>query len=127
VKALASDTAKATKDIRVRISGIQTAAGDAVSATQRIDETISLMSEIGMTIEASISQQEAVTQEIALNTQEAAQSAADVGSSIKNVDAAATTTDSAAGNVVTAAAKLGHDAAALQADINEFLIKIRAA
>jgi methyl-accepting chemotaxis protein len=127
VKALASETAKATKDIRVRISGIQTAVGDAVSAIQRIDETISLMSEIGMTIEASISQQEAVTQEIALNTHEAAQSAADVGSSIKNVDAAAATTDSPAGNVVTAAAKLGHDAAALQADINEFLIKIRAA
>jgi methyl-accepting chemotaxis protein len=127
VKALASETAKATQEIRTKISGMQGAVGNAVSAIRRIDDTIQLINEIGTSVEASIAQQEAATNEIATSTNAAAQSAADVGHSIKRVDTAAANTDSAAGNVVSAAAKLGQDATALRSHIADFLQRIRAA
>jgi methyl-accepting chemotaxis protein len=127
VKSLASETAKATQNIRTKISGMQSAVDSAVSAIRRIDETILRINEIGTSIEDSISQQEAATNEIADSTQQAAQSAADVGRTIKNVGTAAANTDSAADNVVGAAARLGHDAAALRSHIGEFLVRIRAA
>lgn len=127
VKSLASETAKATQNIRSRISGMQSAVDGAVSAIRRIDATILRINEIGTSIEDSISQQEAATAEIAASTQQAAQSAADVGRTIKSVDTAAANADSAADNVVGAAAKLGHDAAALRSHIGDFLVKIRAA
>ncbi len=127
VKSLASQTAKATQDIRDKISGIQMAVNDAVSAIRRVDETILRINEIGTSIEVAIAQQESATNEIAISTQAAAQSAAEVGDSIKNVDKAAATTDSAADNVVGAAVKLGQDAGALKTHINDFLTRIRAA
>jgi methyl-accepting chemotaxis protein len=127
VKALASETAKATQEIRTKISGMQGAVGNAVSAIRRIDETIQLINEIGTSVEASIAQQEEATNEIAVSTHAAAQSAAEVGESIKRVDTAAANTDSAAENVVSAAAKLGQDAAVLRSHIADFLGRIRAA
>ncbi len=127
VKSLASQTAKATQDIRDKISGIQSAVDEAVSAIRGIDDTILRINEIGTSIESAISQQAEATNEIALSTQAAARSAAEVGESIKRVDQAAATTDGEAENVVGAAAKLGQDAAALKTHIQDFLTRIRAA
>jgi len=127
VKSLASQTGKATQDIRGKISAIQTAVGGAVSAIRKVDEIIVQISNIGNSIEIAISQQENATNEIAVSTQTAAQSTADVGKSIKDVDKAAASTDGAAGHVVTAASQLGRHAEALRANIDDFLTKIRAA
>ena len=127
VKSLASQTGKATQDIRGKISAIQTAVGGAVTAIRKVDEIIVQISDIGNSIEAAISQQESATNEIAVSTQTAAQSTAEVGKSIKDVDAAAASTDGAAGNVVTAASQLGRHADALRVNIEDFLTKMRAA
>ncbi len=127
VKSLASQTGKATQDIRGKISAIQTAVGGAVSAIRKVDEIIVQISNIGNSIEIAISQQENATNEIAMSTQTAAQSTAEVGASIKDVDKAAASTDGAAGHVVTAASQLGRHAEALRANIDDFLTKIRAA
>jgi methyl-accepting chemotaxis protein len=127
VKVLASETAKATQDIRSKISGMQGAVTEAVAAIRRIDETILQINEIGSSIEASIAQQESATNEIAISTHAAAQNAADVGTSIKRVDSAAAETEGAAGNVVRASVQLGQNAAALRSHISDFLTKIRAA
>jgi methyl-accepting chemotaxis protein len=127
VKALAAQTAKATQEIQSKISSIQVAVDEAVSAIRRVDETIRRINQIGASIEAAIAQQESATNEIAVSTQAAARSTAEVGESIKSVDKAAATADSAADTVVGDAVRLGHDASALKAHINEFLTKIRAA
>ncbi len=127
VKSLASQTGKATQDIRGKISAIQTAVGGAVSAIRKVDEIIVQISNIGNSIEIAITQQENATSEIAMSTQTAAQSTAEVGKSIKGVDTAAASTDGAAGHVVIAASQLGRHAQALRANIDDFLMKIRAA
>jgi methyl-accepting chemotaxis protein len=127
VKSLASQTGKATQDIRGKISAIQTAVSGAVSAIRKVDQIIVQISTIGNSIEVAISQQEAATNEIAVSTQTAAQSTAEVGESIKDVDKAAASTDGAAGHVVTAASQLGRHAEALRVNIEDFLSRIRAA
>jgi len=127
VKSLASQTGKATQDIRGKISAIQTAVGGAVTAIRKVDEIIVQISDIGISIEAAIGQQEHATSEIAASTHTAAQSTAEVGESIKSVDIAAASTDGAAGQVVTAASQLGRHADALRTNIGDFLTKIRAA
>lgn len=127
VKSLASQTGRATQDIRGKISAIQGAVSGAVTAIRKVDEIIVQISNIGTSIEIAISQQENATSEIALSTQTAAQSTAEVGESIKSVDKAAASTDGAAGHVVTAAAQLGRHAEALSANIEDFLAKMRAA
>lgn len=127
VKSLASQTGKATQDIRGKISAIQSAVGGAVTAIRKVDEIIVQISDIGISIEAAVAQQEHATSEIAASTNTAAQSTAEVGESIKSVDIAAASTDGAAGQVVTAASQLGRHADALRANIEDFLTKIRAA
>ncbi|MEJ2116792.1 MAG: methyl-accepting chemotaxis protein [Alphaproteobacteria bacterium] len=127
VKSLASETGKATQNIRDKISSIQTAVGGAVTAIKRVDEIIGQMNQISTTIADAISQQESATNEIASSTQTAAGSAAQVSESIRVVDKAAATTDTAADGVVNAAAQLGTDVRALSSNIDEFLSKIRAA
>jgi methyl-accepting chemotaxis protein len=127
VKSLASQTGKATQDIRGKISAMQGAVGGAVTAIRKVDEIIVQISEIGISIETAISQQESATNEIAVSTQTAARSTAEVGESIKSVDKAAASTDGAAGHVVTAAAELGRHADALRGNIEDFLMKMRAA
>jgi methyl-accepting chemotaxis protein len=127
VKSLASQTGKATQDIRGKISAIQIAVGGAVAAIRKVDDIIVQISSIGGFIETAISQQEMAANEIAANTIAAAQSTAEVGESILGVDKAAASTDGAAGQVVTAAAQLGRHAEALRADIQNFLANIRAA
>jgi methyl-accepting chemotaxis protein len=127
VKSLASQTAKATQDIRDRIASVQGAVDEAVHAISQVDETIGQINQIGSTIAFAISQQETATEEIAASTQTAAESAAQVSESIHVVDKAAATTDAAAGKVVSAATQLGENVKALASNINDFLIKIRAA
>jgi methyl-accepting chemotaxis protein len=71
VKALASQTAKATEEIGTQISGMQAATNESVAAIKEIGGTIGRISEIAETIAAAVEQQGAATQEIARNVQEA--------------------------------------------------------
>ncbi len=70
VKALATQTAKATEDISAQISDIQSATVEAVNAIQAIGATISEINEISNAISAAVEQQNAATREIAGNVQQ---------------------------------------------------------
>ncbi|MDP1465535.1 methyl-accepting chemotaxis protein, partial [Klebsiella pneumoniae] len=54
VKALASQTAKATDEITPQISGMQAATGASVTTIKEISSTINLISEISSTIAAAV-------------------------------------------------------------------------
>uniref|UniRef100_UPI00223B95A2 methyl-accepting chemotaxis protein n=1 Tax=Stenotrophomonas sp. AS012628 TaxID=2597656 RepID=UPI00223B95A2 len=73
VKALATQTAKATDEIGTQIATMQTATQDSVLAIKEIGGTIGRLSEIASAIAAAVEQQGAATQEISRNVQEAAQ------------------------------------------------------
>jgi len=95
VKALASQTAKATDEIGQQISGIQTAAQESVAYSQEINTTINRISEISSMIASAIEEQGAAMQGIARNVQQAASRTAQVASNITEVNRGASETGSA--------------------------------
>ena len=64
VKSLASQTAKATDEIRQQIGGMQTVTTTAVSAIRNISSTISEINDVTTAIAAAVEEQGAATREI---------------------------------------------------------------
>ena len=74
VKALASQSSRATEDIGQQIAAVQDSSARAVEAIRAIVSTITDLSEISMSVSSAVTEQAAVTQEIATNMQTAARS-----------------------------------------------------
>jgi methyl-accepting chemotaxis protein len=127
VKSLASQTAKATEEIRAQISEIQGATGQTVEAIRSIGTTIRQMSEIATTIASAVEEQGAATREIATNVQQAAQGTSDIATNIEGVSRAAGDTGAAATQVLSAAGELSKQSETLRRDVDEFLATVRAA
>src|SRR4029079_9216314 len=99
VKALASQTAKATDEIGTHISGMQTATQDSVAAIKEITQTIARISQIATARAAARDAQEAAPREIARNVGEEARSTAQVADNIVHVNRDAGETQAAATQV----------------------------
>lgn len=127
VKALATQTAKATEDISAQIAAIQHETGNAVTAIKTIGTTIAQMSEIATAIAAAVEQQSAATRDISQNIQEVSRGTSEVSANVGSVNEAANETGAAATEVLTAADDLSHQSEKLRADVNTFLGLIRAA
>jgi len=127
VKALASQTARATEEIGGQITEIQQATGQAVEAIRTIAAVIGQMSEISTGIAAAVEEQGAATQEIARNVQQAAMGTGDVSSHIAAVSQGVGETRSASGEVLTAAGALSQQADRLRSEISAFIEGVRAA
>jgi methyl-accepting chemotaxis protein len=127
VKSLASQTAKATEEIRAQIGEIQGATGQTVEAIRTIGATIRQMSEIATTIASSVEEQGAATREIASNVHQAAQGTGDIATNIEGVSRAASDTGAAASQVLSAAGELSRQSETLRRDVDEFVATVRAA
>jgi len=86
VKSLATQTAKATDDIKSQVDQIQSATGTAVQSIGDISDKVTIFNESSNAIAAAIEQQGAATQEIARNVQEASSGVSEVSSSIVQVN-----------------------------------------
>ena len=127
VKALATQTARATEEISGQVVSMQDATTSAVTAISGIALTIGQMSEIAATISAAVEEQGAATREIARNIQSAATGSGEVAGQIDNVSKAAVATGTAAGDVLTGARDLDQQAGALRTAVAQFLGQVRAA
>jgi methyl-accepting chemotaxis protein len=127
VKSLASQTAKATEEIRSQIGDIQGATGQTVEAIRSIGATIRQMSEIATSIASAVEQQGAATREIATNVHQAAQGTNDIATNIEGVSRAASDTGAAASQVLSAAGELSKQSETLRRDVEDFLATVRAA
>jgi methyl-accepting chemotaxis protein len=127
VKALAEQTAKATGEISMQISGIQAATQESVGAIKEIGDTIGRMSEISSTIASAVEEQGAATQEISRNVQQAAQGTMQVSANITDVQRGASETGSASSQVLSAAQSLSSDSNRLKMEVGKFLNAVRAA
>lgn len=127
VKALAAQTARATDEIGVQISGMQTATGESVEAIKQIGVVILQISEVSSMIAAAVEEQSVATREIARNVQMAASGAAQVGNAIAEVHHGAADTGSASGQVLVSAQSLSSQAGRLKLEVEGFLASIRAA
>ncbi len=127
VKALASQTARATTDINTQISEIQTTTTRAVAAIQSITGTIRSINESSATIAAAVEQQGSATREIVVAVNQASIGTTEVTASITNVARMADETGAGASQVLTASSELASQAANLRTQVHAFLSQVRAA
>ncbi len=127
VKALSSQTAKATDEIANQIQAIREATGSTVDAIREIGTTIGQMNEIAGSIATAVEEQGAATQEIARSVQQAAQGTQDVTQTIVGVREASGQVDAAATRVLNAAGQLKTESERLGRETGKFLGNIRAA
>ena len=127
VKSLASQTAKATDEIRAQIASMQEVTGSAVAAIRNIGQTIGEINDVTTAIATAVAQQGSATREIARNIQHAAGGTSEVSGNIVGVSAASAEAGAAAADVLNASAALRRETDMLRAEIDAFLTNIRAA
>jgi methyl-accepting chemotaxis protein len=127
VKQLASQTARATDEIRRQVEEMQTATQQAVDAIGGIGDTIATIDKITISIAGAVEQQGAATQEIARSITDAASSSADVNAAIMAVDEASSKASSAAGELESAADSVMATAETLRNAVGAHISSIRAA
>ncbi len=126
VKALATQTAKATDEIAVQVAEIQAATNDAVGVIGGIGDVIAKINEITASIASAVEEQAAATKEIARNVEQAAAGAQTVNRTIHQVSTSAKETGQSAGGILTAANDLSERSALLKTSVDGFLVKVRA-
>jgi methyl-accepting chemotaxis protein len=127
VKALASQTAKATEDIGAHISDIQAATKDSVTAIEDIGTTIRKISAIAATIAIQVEEQAVANEEITRNVVQAAQGTAHVAANMTNVSGGAGETETASTQVLNSAQSLSQESTRLKLAVEKFLNTVRAA
>jgi methyl-accepting chemotaxis protein len=127
VKALATQTARATEEIALQIKTIQDSTLSSAALIGGITETISKVSAVAAAIAAAVEQQGAATQEIARNVMEAARGTRDVSGNIGGVSQAARDTGEAASRMLASAGDLSQSGEVLKTQMDMFLREVRAA
>ncbi len=127
VKALSTQTAKATEEIAEQIQSIRDATGVTAEAMREIGTTIGQIDEIATSIAAAVEQQEGSTREIARNVQQAAQGTQGVMQNIDDVTQASGQVGSAAELVLDSAGELANQSERLKKEVEGFLATVRAA
>lgn len=89
IKALAQQTADATKEISKKISGVQATTNESVAAIETIVKIINEVNDIVTTVAAAIEEQATATQEIANNVTQASQGVQEVNENINQTSAVA--------------------------------------
>jgi methyl-accepting chemotaxis protein len=127
VKNLASQTARATEEIKTQIGDIQATTTVAVDAIRSINAIISEMREISLDITSAVDQQSSAAREIASNVSQAAKGTDDVSHNILGVTQASAEVGGAATQVLGAATELSQQSEKLKAEVGRFLTNVRAA
>ena len=127
VKALSSQTAKATEEIGAQITAMQSATGRSIQAIAGIERTIREIGEISGAIASAVTQQGAATQEIARSVEVAARRTNDTTDEVVRVGEATENTRASATSVKTLADDLAAAAGQIRAQVDQFFRKLRAA
>lgn len=127
VKALASQTAKATQDIEAQMGTIQGATQQSVEKIADISRRIADLDHITSSISGAATQQNAATGEIARNISEAAVGAAEVAQTIVGVRTTAEKSGAASRDLLDRMSHLAKQSAVLEQKVSAFVGTIRAA
>lgn len=127
VKALASQTAKATADISTQITAVQAATSSTVTTIHEISDAIGHLEHIASTIAAAVEEQHAVTAEISTNVTRTSTLTGDVRSEISLVSQAAVNSASSAAQVLETARQLSDRSDELSQAMAGFIQRVRAA
>lgn len=125
VKSLATQTAKATEEIRTQIESVQSATGDAVNAIDGIGTVIREINDISASIATAVEQQRAATQEIARGIEQAVAGAQNVLSDFSVVSTTSQDTGAVAQEVLAASSELNKQSSTLREEVQRFLSEVR--
>ncbi|MCA0405920.1 MAG: methyl-accepting chemotaxis protein [Proteobacteria bacterium] len=127
VKALASQTSRATGVIAEQLKDIQNAAADAGSAVSDISRTIGNIDRITAEMAEAFASQRQAASEIVDQVSQVAQGAHQAANAMAVVNGSATNTGVAAGQVLAASEELSQQATRMRRQVDEFLQTVRAA
>jgi methyl-accepting chemotaxis protein len=121
VKALATQTAKATDEIGAQIGAIRTATGQAVAAVRDVTTAIGEVNEVATAIAAAVEEQAAATREIGASVQTVTTATQDATRAMQEVSSISELTDASSAKVLSGAADVGRDAETMRGEVMEFL------
>jgi methyl-accepting chemotaxis protein len=127
VKALSTQTAKATEEIAEQIQAIRDATGTTAEAIREIGTTIGKIDEIATAIATAVEEQGASTKQIAGSVQQAAEGTQGVMKNITDVTHASGQVGTAAELVLNSAGELARQSERLKQEVESFLGTVRAA
>ncbi|WP_051013919.1 methyl-accepting chemotaxis protein [Pararhodospirillum photometricum] len=127
VKALATQTQRATADIHDQIENMRAVTQGVVAAMAQIGGTIDRINTLSAEIAGAVGQQDAATQEIARTIQEASGGTQEVSQAVVGVQAGVRDTGTSAHHVLTAAETLAQQNQTLRKQLAHFLDTLRAA
>ena len=127
VKALSSQTAKATDEIGMQIAAMQGATQRSIQAIADIERTISDIGNISGAIATAVTEQGAATQEIARSIDVAARLTNETAAEVVGVGEATQNTRASATSVKTLADDLAAAAGNIRAQVDQFFAKLNAA
>ncbi len=125
VKALATQTAKATEDIAAQISAIHDATAETVDAMKTVVSTIDQTNEIASVIAGAIEGQRRSTQSIAQIVQRTSERTTEASANMDGVAAAADESGRASIEVLTIASELFSQSGRLRDQVEHFLGTVR--
>lgn len=125
VKALAGQTAQATRDIGARIGAMQQSTGRSVSAIQSITRTIRDLDTAHARIASAVEQQAEAAREIAGNVNSAAMGVSSVATAIVQIEAAADETAAAVTELSEAAKQVANQTGTIRARVKQFTTGIQ--
>ena len=127
VKALATQTTKATEDIRQQIEVLNQTTGHSVEGMQDVSTVVSELLETTSAIAAAIEEQNAATGEISRNTDITARETQSITRAIGEVTASVDATEASEGSVNQTSVAMQEKAEMVSREVQAFLQRIRAA
>jgi methyl-accepting chemotaxis protein len=126
VKALATQTAKATEEISSQITTVQASTHDTVDKIKSISDVMTEISDLTIAIAAAVREQDAATSEITRNINYAATATQDVAQNVAGTTKAIGETNQAAMEVIEAADYFNNHSNALRGSVDDFLTSVAA-
>mgnify|MGYP006269028925 CR=1 FL=1 len=126
VKELAMQTSRATEQVAEQIRAMQDTTGASVSALRSIAGQVQELETTAVSIATAVDQQSVAGQDLARSIDLAAHGTEKVAGHIDDVRDLALSTGSAASQVLSSATSLEEQASTLRAQVNSFLVKVRA-
>lgn len=124
VKALASQTSKATTDISSLISNIERATKLSLDSFKSVGASVSEVDDITQSIVSSIEQQNIATSEIARSISEVSEGSYNVTQNVKLVSSGARTSQQSATGLIQAAAGISDQSSILEGEVDRFLKEV---
>jgi methyl-accepting chemotaxis protein len=121
VKALASQTARATEQIGAQIVAIRNATGEAVSAVREVGAAIAQVETVATAIAAGVEQQAAATREITNSVQLVTITTSTAADAMREVLLIAERTDASSASALNASDEVGRTAGTLRTEVTDFL------